>query len=63
MTGKLGTEFFVREGIKLFEEDDCSGIVFPLLSFGAQLMADLAGADQDAIGFSDFGVRQYVLEI
>ena len=34
-----------------------------LLAFGAEFVADFAGADEDAVGFSDFGVGDDVQEI
>ena len=36
--------------------------VLPLLALGAQLVADLAGAEQDALGVADLVVGEHVLE-
>ena len=63
VAGEFGSDFFFREGIELFEKNDCGGIVFSPLALGAKLVTDLAGTDQDAIGFSDFCVGNYVLKI
>ena len=49
--------------VELFEEDDRGRRVFSLLSFGLKFVADFSGADQDAVGFSDFGVGDDVEEI
>ena len=63
MAGEFRDEFFFRERIELFEKDDRGARVFSLLTLGLEFVADLAGADQDAVGFSDFRVRDYVQEI
>ena len=63
MAGEFGGEFFFWKRIELFEENDRGGGVFSLLALGLELVADLSGADQDAVGFSDFGVGDDVLEI
>ena len=60
---EFGGDFLLGEGIELFEEDDRRGGVFPLLSFRLKFVADFSGADQDAVGFSDFGVGNDVQEI
>ena len=60
---ELGGDFLLREGVELFEEDDGGGGVFSLLAFGLKFVADFSGTDQDAVGFSDFGVGDDVQEI
>lgn len=63
VAGEFGNEFFFREGIELFEKHDGGGIVFSLLAFGLEFVADFAGADQDAVGFTNFCVGENALEI
>ena len=60
---EFGGDFLLGERIELFEEDDGGGGVFSLLSFGLKFVADFSGADQDAVGFSDFGVGDDVQKI
>ena len=50
---ELGGDFLLGEGIKLVEEDDggCRCLCVFLRS-ALQFVADFAGADQDALGFS-----------
>ena len=63
VAGEFGDEFFFRERIELFKKHDRGGIVFSLLALGLEFVADLTGANQNAIGFPDFGVGKDVLEI
>ena len=50
-------------GIKLLEEDDAGGAVAALLALDTQLVADLAGADEQALCAGDAGFGQNVLEV
>ena len=63
MAVEFGDDFVFGERIELFEKDDRGGGVFSLLAFGLKFVADFSGADQDAVGFSDFDVGDDVQEI
>jgi hypothetical protein len=63
VAGEFSGEFFFGKRIELLYKHDGGGCVFSLLALGAEFVADLAGADQDAVGLSDFGVGENVLEI
>ncbi len=63
MAGKFGDEFFFRERIELFHEDDSGRSIVSLLAFGLQFVADLSGADKNAVRCPNFGIRQYILEV
>ncbi len=63
MAVEFGGDFLLREWVELFEEDDCGGGVFSFFAFGLEFVADFSGADQDAVGFPDFGVGNDVQEI
>ncbi len=62
MAVEFGGQFLLGERVELFEKDDCGGRVFSFLALGAEFVADLSGADQDAFGFADFVIGDYVLE-
>jgi len=49
--------------IELLEKHDGSGVVFSFFALGLEFVADFSGADQDAVGFGDFCIGKYVLEI
>ena len=51
------------KGIELLQEDDCGAGVFSFLTLGLEFVADFSGADEDAVGFSDFDVENDVQEI
>ena len=60
---EFGDDFLLGEWVELFQEHDCCARVFSLLTFGLKFVADFSGADQDAVGFSDFGVGDDVQEV
>ena len=49
--------------IHLLEEDDAGGRVLALLALDAQLMPDLAGADQQPLRVRNLGLWQDILEM
>ena len=49
-------------GVELLEEDDADADVLALLALDAQVVADLAGADEEAARVCDVVVREDVLE-
>src|SRR5271170_2589436 len=63
MTVEFGDDFVFGERIELFQKNDGGGRVFSVLTFGLEFVADLSGADQNAVGFADFGVGDDVQEI
>src|SRR4029077_16680046 len=63
VAGGLGGAFFLRGRIALVQKDDRSRSVFSLLALGLKFVADFSGADENAVGFSDFGVGNDVLKI
>src|SRR5271170_2884207 len=63
VTCELGGEFFFWKRVELFEKDNRGRIVFSFFALCLEFVADLAGADQDAVGLSDLYVGNYVLEI
>ncbi len=56
-------ELGFREGVELFEEDDADRVVFALGALDAQVVADLAAADEQAVGVGDGVVGENVLEV
>ena len=60
MTVEFGNQLLLGEWIELLEEYDRRRRVFSFLALGAEFVADLAGADQKAFGFADFGVGDNV---
>ena len=46
-------EFFFWKGIHLFQKNNRGAVVFALLALGPEFVADLPGADQDAVGLAD----------
>ena len=59
----IGGDFLFGKWVELLEEHDGGAGVFSFFSFGLELVADFSGADQDAVGLSDFGVGDDVEEI
>src|SRR4029077_1876577 len=62
MAVELRDDFLFGEWIELFEEYDRRARVFPLFPFSLQFVADFAAADQDAFGFPDSRVGNYIEE-
>ncbi len=58
-----GLEFGFGEGVELLEEDDADGSVVTLRAFDAEVMADLAGADEEAVRVGDGVVGEDLLEV
>ena len=53
-----GLQLGFGPGIELIEEDDAGGRVLALRALDAQLVADFAGGDEQALGVLDFRFRQ-----
>ena len=51
------------EGIELLEEDDAYGVLVALGTLDAEVVADFAGADQQAVRVGDGVVGENVLEV
>ena len=58
-----GEEFCFGEGVELLEEDDGDVGEFALGPFDAEVVADLAGADEETAGVDGFVVGKNVLEV
>src|SRR6187402_587504 len=58
-----GGDLLLRPGVELLHEDDRGGIVPALGTFDAEVMTDLAGADEDALWIFGFVIREDVLEL
>jgi len=56
MLGDGGGDFRARQGIKLIEEEDGRGCIFAAAAFAAQLVADFAAGDQDALSVLHFAI-------
>ena len=59
---RIRGEFFLWEGIELFEKYNRGACCLFVLTLGLEFVADIPGADQDAVGLADFHVRDYILE-
>src|SRR6202158_2529725 len=63
MAIKFRGDFLLGEWVELFEEDDCRARFFSPVALGSEFVADFSGANQDAVGFSDFGIGEDVQKI
>lgn len=58
-----GAELGFGKGIELLEEEDADGHVLALFALDAEIVADLAGGDDEAAGSFDVVVGKDVLEM
>src|ERR1700722_6149572 len=59
---EFGDDFSLGKRVELLQKDDSGGSVFSFLAFGLEFVADLSGADENAVGLSDFGIGDDVAE-
>ena len=63
MAVEFSDQLLLGERVDLLQKNDRGGGVFSLLSFSAKFVTDFPGADQGALGLSNFGIGDDILEV